>query len=439
MGNLCCLKKEAVLLPQTYNPPEEVKQTISQPIHSRYHSLPLHLSIPCPKDTKPQGISGLENLGNTCFMNSALQCIVNTQPLLDYFLIGLFESDVNLNKANPYKSAGLFSNAFACLAVASWRQDGTSLVPRYLLELVLKYAPNFHHGFQHDAHEFLSFVLDILHEELNRADKSLQTPSIGFKKSCENRAARSWRRYLRYNSSIIVDLFQGQLRSTTKCTSCKGENVKFETFWSISLPVPRSGKATLNDCFKEFSKPELMEKQNCWVCPRCKRKVEAIRKCEIWKLPTILIIQLKRFYYDGKRFGKITELVKFPIDNLDLSETAVGTQKDKPEYSLYAQINHKGNLEKGHFYSIVKNWRNNNWYICDDSDVRPKDPEKLVKKHTYMLFYQRTSQTCCFRQQSDLPEMWPHEISLTRIQSTISDEDSVSFISNCSHFSGNSS
>lgn len=122
-------------------------------------------------------------------MNSALQCIVNTQPLLDYFLIGIFESDIN--KRNPYGSGGLFSNAFACLAVANWKHEGACIIPKHILELVNKFAPHFRSGSQHDAHEFLSFFLDILHEELNKADKEAAVPHFGHKLSCEYRAARS--------------------------------------------------------------------------------------------------------------------------------------------------------------------------------------------------------------------------------------------------------
>lgn len=434
MGNICCSSREAVLLPKTFTAPEEIKFQFE----SLHKCSQLSLSVPHPMDpTRLEGLPGLENLGNTCFMNAALQCIVNTQPLLNYFLVGLFQSDINKN-SNSYGSAGSFSNAFACLAVASWKQEGASLIPKHLLELVSKYAPHFQKGIQQDAHEFLAFFLDILHEELNRADKKTHCPSIGYKQSCENRAARSWKRYLTNNSSIIVDLFQGQLRSTTKCRSCKGESVRFENFVQLSVPVPRVSKVTLIECLKEFSKAQVIGKENGWVCPRCKVKVEAIRKSEIWKLPPILIIHLKRVYFDGKKFSKINELVNYPVETLDLTDLAVGCQKEKPEYNLYAQINHKGTLEKGHFYSLIKNWRNGSWYSCDDSQVRPKNPKKIVKKSAYMLFFQRAEQISCSRQQLDTPEFWPHEVSLNRVQSTISDEESVSFISNCSHFSGSS-
>jgi ubiquitin carboxyl-terminal hydrolase 8 len=435
MGNLCCSKREAIPLPRTYTPPEEIKQLVPGSIDSYYRSLPLQASSQCPKE-RAQRLLGLENLGNTCFMNSALQCIVNTQPLLDYFLIGIFESDIN--RKNSYGSAGLFASAFASLAVANWRNEGACAVPNYMLELVMKYAPHFQSGTQQDAHEFLLFFLDILHEELNRADKTQISPSLGHKHSCENRAARSWKRCLKNNSSIIVDLFQGQLRSTTKCGVCKGESVKFETFIHLSLPVPRNNCTSLIECFKEFSKQELLSNDNGWICPKCKVKVKASRKCEIWKFPPILIIHLKRFWFDGKKFGKITDLVKYPVKALDLAELAVGPQKDPPEYDLYAQINHKGLLEKGHFYSIIKSYKNNSWYSCDDSEVRPKNPGKIVKNHAYILFYQKSSPTAYWRQQIDLPDLWPHDISLAKVQSTISDEESVSFISNCSHFSGNS-
>lgn len=435
MGNLCCSTKNAIQLPQEFIPPSEISQLGAFTINSQYLSLPVQVSTQHAQQKK--GFPGLENLGNTCFMNSALQCIVNTQPLLDYFLIGIFQSDIN--RKNPYNSAGLFANAFATLAVANWKHEGTSLVPRHILELLRKYAPHFESGYQQDAHEFLSFFLDILHEELNRADLNMNCPRILQKSTCENRAARSWRRHLKNNSSIIVDLFQGQLRSTTKCKKCKGKSVKFETFMHLSLPIPKVNKPNLIDCFKEFTKPELLNKENQWFCPRCQVKVEAIKKCEIWKLPPILTVHLKRFKFDGKKFEKINDLVTYPIEKLDLSELAIGSQKDLPEYNLYAQINHKGILQKGHFYAIIRNWRNNNWYSCDDSEVTPKNPEKIVKKHSYMLFYQKSSSTAYFRQQMDLPDLWPHDISLNKYQSTISDEDSVSFISNCSHFSGNSS
>lgn len=437
MGNLCCSKKEPLIIPNRKTLSKQPNLQMSLPTRLHSHSLPLHLSIPYPADKNPQGLPGLINLGNTCFMNSALQCIVNTQPLLDYFLIGLFESEMNLNKSNPYKSSGHFSKAFACLALASWRQDETCLAPKSLLQLVIKYAPNFNNTCQQDAHEFLSFFLDILHEELNRADKNIPTPSFGFKKSCESRAARSWNKSLRNNTSIIVDLFQGQLRSITKCQVCKGESVKFESFMNISLPVPKSGRVTLYDCFREFCKPEVIDKDNSWVCPKCKVKVKAIRKCDIWKLPPVLIIHFKRFNFDGKKIVKTHDFVDFPVDSLDLKGFAIGKQKEICDYTLYGQICHKGTLDNGHFFSVIKNWRDGQWYVCDDSVVRYKNPYKLVKDHAYVLFYQRKSQSC-FRQQCDFPEMWPHEVTVSRSQNHISDEESYSFISNCSHFSGNS-
>jgi ubiquitin carboxyl-terminal hydrolase 8 len=432
MGGLCCKSPEAILLPRTFSAPEEVKSRFAEVQNSSHLSFSVFHPL---NPSRSEGFPGLENLGNTCFMNAALQCIVNTQPLLDYFLIGLFESDMNLNK-NPYGSAGSFSNALACLAVASWKQEGSSLVPKHLLDLVNKFAPCFQQGVQHDAHEFLSFLLDVLHEELNRADKTSNCPSIGHSKSCENRAARSWRRHLKNNSSIIVDLFQGQLRSTTKCANCKGESVRFENFIQLSIPIAKGKKSSLVECLKDFSRAQIIPKESGWVCPRCQVKVQAFRKSEIWKLPPILILHLKRVHFDGKKFSKINEMVSYPLEGLDLSELAVGIQKDLPDYNLYGQINHKGSLEKGHFYSIVKNWRNNCWYSCDDSEVRPKNPKKIVGKYAYMLFYQKAQVTTYSRQQLENPELWPHEISLSRIHSTISDEESVSFISNCSHFSG---
>jgi len=112
-------------------------------------------------------------------------------------------------------------------------------------------------------------------------------------------AYESWKEHLHLNRSIIVDLFQGQLKSTLKCLECHGFSIKFDCFMYLSVPIAKSDTfskpPTLEECVEEFTREEILDGQDKWRCPRCKKNVRAAKKIDIWKLPSILMINLKRF------------------------------------------------------------------------------------------------------------------------------------------------
>ena len=178
----------------------------------------------------------------------------------------------------------------------------------------MKNAPHLISGEQQDAQEFLAYFLDVLHEDLNRADSRSTTGKTQLSsqekkeeeeetkkvENFEKIAFLSWKEHLLRNRSIVVDLMQGQLRSRLKCLDCGTESVKFDSFMFMSVPLPKKRRGhtiSLDDCFTEFSRIEILEGEDMWLCSSCKKPKRTEKTIDIWKLPTVLICVVKRFYF----------------------------------------------------------------------------------------------------------------------------------------------
>ncbi|XP_066519840.1 ubiquitin carboxyl-terminal hydrolase 32 isoform X1 [Hoplias malabaricus] len=184
-----------------------------------------------------KGATGLSNLGNTCFMNSSIQCVSNTKPLTDYFISGrhLYE----LNRTNPIGMRGHMAKCYGDLVQELWSGTQKTIAPLKLRWTIAKYAPRFNGFQQQDSQELLAFLLDGLHEDLNRVHEK---PYVELKDS-DGRpdsevATEAWENHLRRNRSIVVDLFHGQLKSQVKCKTCGHISARFDPFNFLSLPLP---------------------------------------------------------------------------------------------------------------------------------------------------------------------------------------------------------
>nr|XP_057935849.1 ubiquitin carboxyl-terminal hydrolase 32 isoform X2 [Doryrhamphus excisus] len=184
-----------------------------------------------------KGATGLSNLGNTCFMNSSIQCVSNTRPLTDYFISGrhLYE----LNRSNPIGMRGHMAKCYGDLVMELWSGTQKNVAPLKLRWTIAKYAPRFNGFQQQDSQELLAFLLDGLHEDLNRVHEK---PYVELKDS-DGRpdwevASEAWENHLRRNRSIVVDLFHGQLKSQVKCKTCGHISSRFDPFNFLSLPLP---------------------------------------------------------------------------------------------------------------------------------------------------------------------------------------------------------
>ncbi|XP_030357259.1 ubiquitin carboxyl-terminal hydrolase 4 isoform X7 [Strigops habroptila] len=183
------------------------------------------------------GLCGLSNLGNTCFMNSALQCLSNTPPLTDYFLEDKYEAEINQN--NPLGMRGEIAEAYAELIKQMWSGRQSHVAPRMFKTQVGRFAPQFSGYQQQDSQELLAFLLDGLHEDLNRVKKK---PYLELKDANGRPdsavAKEAWENHRLRNDSIIVDIFHGLFKSTLVCPKCSKVSVTFDPFCYLTLPLP---------------------------------------------------------------------------------------------------------------------------------------------------------------------------------------------------------
>ncbi|KPV75370.1 uncharacterized protein RHOBADRAFT_36223 [Rhodotorula graminis WP1] len=350
------------------------------------------------------GISGLKNLGNTCYMNSTIQCLSAAVPFARYFTGGTYRKDINVY--NPLGTKGALANAVAELIRALWAQQYHFLSPVTFRENICRVAPQFRGSEQHDAQEFLGFLLDGLHEDCNYVVK--KPPPVEMTPEREHdletlppqvMSDREWQIYKMRNDSFIVQCFQGQFRNQLRCLTCQKTSTTYNTFMPLSVPIPGGrgvGRVSLLACLEQFVKDEVLDGDDAWHCPRCKKNRRAVKKLSLSKLPPILVIHLKRFSFHGPFSDKIETQVQYPLAGLDLTHFVPppmmdqsGASSSPPKgysYDLFGVTNHYGNLSSGHYTAFVRSGRD--WFNIGDSKVTPADPAHVQSaKSAYILYY----------------------------------------------------
>ncbi|KAL2915360.1 hypothetical protein HK105_205225 [Polyrhizophydium stewartii] len=281
-------------------------------------------------------------------MNSILQCLFSVGPLLAYFAAGSFKSDLNPSSCNK----GLLARAFADIAREAMDADGAHppvIAPSALKRQVERWAPQFAGYDQHDAQEFMRFLLDGLHEETNRGSPTrfTYTDAEFDALSDAEKATVSWNRYLRFNSSFIFDLFGGQLESTVTCLACGHKSVTYDAFWDLSVPVaaahagrPSAPFASLCDCLDAYFAQELLDEG--YRCDACKVPRPAKKRLRVMRAPHVLVVHLKRFSVSpisGLPERKLDTPISFPLDllSLDPFASSLAPPPSHAQHHPYAQ------------------------------------------------------------------------------------------------------
>ncbi|CAN6362928.1 unnamed protein product [Urochloa humidicola] len=579
----------------------------------------------------PLGLTGLLNLGNTCYMNSAIQCLVHTPQFTRYFCEDYHRE---INRQNPLGNVGELALAFGELLRKLWAPGGRAPVsPRPFKTRLSRFASQFSGYNQHDSQELLAFLLDGLHEDLNRVKHRPYINSVDADgRSDEEVADEYWANHIARNNSIIVDVCQGQYKSTLVCPVCGKVSVTFDPFMYLSLPlqfastrsitavvfscdgsvpptqftvnVPKQGRcrdllqalgnacslkdgeklliaeirhhkiyrflddpvlqlSTISDddhlavyrlpklekranyiqfvhrredldrgnnnsltswrpfgvpllaqiprnetvtgfdihelvhrmivpvlrnqdsphlfaqnsvstrmhsyntdnsklqlqliddsttviekssdsirvpqsslatvffvnwskadlkkintdnleylpevfmyaapakrtrgealslyaCLDAFLREEPLVPEDMWYCPRCKEQRQASKKLDLWRLPEVLVIHLKRFSFSRSTKQKLEAFVNFPIHNLDLTNYIANKKSSERQvYELYAVSNHYGSMASGHYTAHIKLVDENRWYNFDDSHVAAIDEDEVKSAAAYVLFYRR--------------------------------------------------
>lgn len=359
---------------------------------------------------KHSGLSGLNNMGNTCYMNSAIQSLLHTFPFLNLFTSGKYLEFLKENNT--------LAKEFGKLLEFLW-DNNCNVTPQTFKSYLGKHNNKFMGYSQQDSFECLQFIIEKIHSDLSREVKMKVNVSIYVKeylkiaKECKHavdldpeeahhklikyqnlkkkyfkdillvKSFSNWRQEFQHNFSELTDLFYGQLLTETKCNQCQYFSNKFDIFSSISLPIPDEN-SNLEECFNLFTETQTNKD---WICPKCNEK-DSTNKISFWKYPEILIIHLKRFRFD-RSSKKVDSLIDFPITNFNLSGyLSSNTLNTRSCFKLYSTINHYGSTNGGHYTSYCQN-TDQNWYVFDDSKVYQLDKEKIVTPNCYILFYQR--------------------------------------------------
>ncbi|CAL8350096.1 unnamed protein product [Merluccius merluccius] len=332
-------------------------------------------------------LTGLRNLGNTCYMNSILQCLCNTPAMADYFNKNYYKEDIN--RANILGHKGEVAEEFGVIMKALWSGLYKCISARDFKITIGKINDQFSGYDQQDSQELLLFLMDGLHEDLNKADNRKRYKEEENDHLDDQKAADlAWSKHKLLNESIIVALFQGQFKSTVQCLTCHRKSRTFETFMYLSLPLASTSRCSLQDCLRLFSKEERLTDNNKVFCRHCKAHRDSTKKLEIWKVPPIVLVHLKRFSYEGRWKQKLQTSVDFPLENLDLSLYVIAPRQNLKKYCLYGVSNHYGGLDGGHYTAYCKNTVKQRWYKFDDHEVSEMSTSTSVKSSAaYILFY----------------------------------------------------
>ncbi|KAJ8728129.1 hypothetical protein PYW08_016514 [Mythimna loreyi] len=203
--------------------------------------------VPCSGDPPwPPGstpaASGIKNHGNTCYMNAVLQCLSHTDVIAEYFVLDHYKVDLQKrNKINSkkYGTRGEVTEQLAAILKALWACHYTPDMSTAFKSAVERHGTQYKGNSQHDAQEFLFWLLDKVHEDLNTATKKkYKTIKNTCGKPDEVVAAETLANHARRNSSFVQAVFQAQYRSALTCAKCERTSCTFDPFHCVSVQLP---------------------------------------------------------------------------------------------------------------------------------------------------------------------------------------------------------
>jgi ubiquitin carboxyl-terminal hydrolase 8 len=333
---------------------------------------------------KDRGLSGLANLGNTCFINSCMQVLSHTYEL-NFFL-----EEETYKKKLKNKCDSALTLEWDNLRKIMWNSN-CIVSPGKFIKTIQKVAElkdmEMFTGYsQNDLPEFLLFLINCFHTSLSREIKMAisgnpenETDKIAIQcfEMIKNMYSKEY--------SEIWNLFYAV--HVSEITNCEtGDKIKInpEPYFIIDLPIPQHNKSpTLIDCFNHYVEGEVIKD---WYNENTKERIDIRKKIEFWSFPNILVIDFKRF---NNRFQKNQILISFPLDDLDLSPYVIGYKKDNYKYELYGVCNHSGGVMGGHYTAYVKN-ANGKWYHFNDTSVSEVGlVDSIISPKAYVLFYRK--------------------------------------------------
>ncbi|MCJ1294440.1 ubiquitin-specific protease doa4 [Xylographa carneopallida] len=363
--------------------------------------------------------TGIVNFGVTCYMNATIQCLLATIPLSQIFLDNGWREHTQKNWKG---SNGIMPEIYANLIRNLWKNEDRAVRPTSLRNFCARLKTDWGIDRQQDAKEFLEFLVDCLHEDLNTnwerrplapltAEQELFRERLPVAKVSQ----LEWDRYTHREKSFISDLFAGQHASRLRCTTCGNTSTTYEAFYSISVEIPRSGRGDIHQCLRSYCQEERLSGDEVWKCPHCKREREATKRITLTRLPRVLIVHFKRFSASKTESArKVHTPIDFPLHGLAMEPYMASTRAEPNDlvgggvpddpaitppfmYDAYAVMRHLGQTGNGgHYIALVKDPARGCWRKFDDTHATDFDPAKLrpeqrlQNEQAYIVFYMRS-------------------------------------------------
>eukprot|EP00892_Ulva_mutabilis_P001959 jgi/Ulvmu1/11764/UM008_0178.1 len=336
---------------------------------------PEHNISPSWQTIIPVG-AGLQNLGNTCFMNSVLQALAHTPPLAELCLRpdplpGIkHKGDVTENVQVHVRRALSARGSTNSQARDSLRPTAP-FAPHLLARGLRAVNRSFRPGRQEDAHEYLRCLLDHLHEGHLRGHSGAAKPPPALE-----------------HTTFVHRIFGGLARSQLRCVGVEYESSQYEPFLDLSLEIFRC--KSLHQALEHYTAKAVLDGNNKYRCPLNDKLVKAVRCTRIQEPPNVLTLHLKRFEFAV--FGKkVNRHIEFPL-SLDLRKYMHATSpKGDHMYNLVSVIVHHGHsVSSGHYVAYVKS-ASGVWHLADDSRVGSVRPQQVLRQQAYILLYTRRS------------------------------------------------
>lgn len=381
---------------------------------------------------------GIHNPSNYCFMNSAIQCLAST-PFIIEFLQHYLKQDVTITAVlrkfdlmddehivdvrnhidklladetltkttedieilkyiqAKYDCLYLYTAVKDLIKCLIFRSNKT-LSPEYVIDIgkICTRDKGFEYlfqGDQNDPHEFLAFILDMLHKAKSKHVK-IKIPQFKPTHTIINQQYyEHFKKRYEKDHSYFVDNFYYYLLNCVQCNKCEAKSWEMSPSDILCLPMPadilHKSDATIYDCFKQLFQPERID----YKCEKCGNTENNTIEKKILTRPKTLILKLKRYTSVGSNLVKVSKFIEYP-ETINLAEYS-GISKNS-NYKLCGVINHIGILNSGHYYSYVKEIvveddkikYKNKWWECNDTNVREISLDSVMKsQNAYMLFY----------------------------------------------------
>ncbi|TDL29848.1 cysteine proteinase [Rickenella mellea] len=299
--------------------------------------------------------AGLFNTGNTCFLNSALQCLLHTAPL--------FRMLVAHSEKDPLKNGTFCMSCSLRQVLKDSFRRGRAFTPLAITKNLSSIAKHLRRGRQEDSHEFLRYAIDALQKSCLAGLPPKIDPKL---------AETTW----------VHRIFGGRLRSRVTCSRCGHNSDTFDSILDLSIDI--YGVFELKEALRKFTTIDYLKGADKYKCEKCKRAVNAEKQFTIHEAPVVLTVHFKRFTPLGR---KLAHPVKYQ-ERLHL-QPAMSEGQFGPTYSLYGVISHAGGgPNSGHYYAHVKSG-SGRWYEMNDEMVEPARVPPVSLKNAYILFYVR--------------------------------------------------